>query len=173
MFPETIALRTAGGEEWNKTGIGSFANFVGASGFGKHSDGQYFNLFDDPEVKSQTLSPLAKDFSKFYGVEYPSQAHYKMVQEGRATNQQKALHQTIMMGVNAVPGDLARIDSQSEEIVTRAIPSLVQAKDTAKFSQLQSKVIADLKKANAQESWDWWQKQWNSSKAYVESILKK
>ena len=96
-----------------------------------------------------------------------------MVQEGRATNQQKALHQTIMMGVNAVPGDLARIDSQSEEIVTRAIPSLVQAKDTAKFSQLQSKVIADLKKANAQESWDWWQKQWNSSKAYVESILKK
>ena len=173
VFPETIALRTAGGEEWNKTGIGSFANFVGASGFGKHSDGQYFNLFDDPEVKSQTLSPLAKDFSKFYGVEYPSQAHYKMVQEGRATNQQKALHQTIMMGVNAVPGDLARIDSQSEEIVTRAIPSLVQAKDTAKFSQLQSKVIADLKKANAQESWDWWQKQWNSSKAYVESILKK
>jgi hypothetical protein len=57
--------------------------------------------------------------------------------------------------------------------VTRAIPSLVQAKDAAEFSQLQSKVIADLEKANAQESWEWWQKQWNDSKTYVESILKK
>jgi len=171
VLSEAIELRAKGGDEWQKTGINSFSNIIGASGFGKHSDGYYYNLFDDPEVKAQTLNPLQKDFCEFYGVDYPAQAHYKLVQEGKATNQQNGLHQTIMMGVGAVPKDIARIDSQLEEIITRAIPSLVQAKDKAAFEEAQSKVIAELEKANAQEAWEWWQTQWNESKAYVESLI--
>jgi putative aldouronate transport system substrate-binding protein len=172
VLPETLKLRSEGGDEWDKTGINSFANFVGASGFGKHSDGYYYNLFDDPAVKAQTLSPLQKDFSEFYKVEYPAQLHYNMVKEGKATNQQNALHTTIMLGVNAVPSDISRIDSQLEEIVTRAIPSLVKAKNGTEFEEAKAKLVNDLKKANAEKAWEWWKSQWDTSKAYVESIAK-
>lgn len=170
VLPETLTLRTQGGDEWSKTGISSFANIIGFSAFGTHSDGQYYSLFDDPAVKAQTLSPLQKDFSEFYGVEYPAQLHYNMVLEGKATNQQNALHSTINMGVTSVPTDIARIDSQSEEIVSRAVPSLVQAKDAAEFDAAKTQVLADLEKANAQHAWDWWKTQWDESKTYVESL---
>ena len=172
IFKSTLDLKANGGDEWTKTGIASFANFIGSAEFGVHPDGSYFTLFDDTAIKVQTLSPLQQDFSKFYNVEYPSQLHLNMVKAGKAVNQGNLIA-AIQMGVSNIPSDVNRIDTKCDEIIIKSIPSLVQAKTEAEFTANRDQVIADLKSAGAEEAWNWWKTNWDESKVFFDELVKK
>ncbi len=167
---ETIALKSAGGDAWNKLGISSFSNQIGSSEFGMHSDGYYFNLFDNDDLKYASLNPLEKDYADFYGVKYPSQVHYNMVQEGKAINQSGNQCQAVQLGMATRPDDITRIDARLEEIVNRAIPNLVGAADQAAFEAARDSLINELKGAGADESWAWWNENWNGTLEKINAL---
>lgn len=171
LTDEAVALKAAGGDPWDHTGISSFSNFIGSSEFGMHSDGSFFSLWEDPDLKYAGLSPLQKDYSDFYGVKYPSEVHYNMVLEGKAINQEGNQTQAIQLGMAVRPDDIMRIDSRLEEIVNRSIPLLVNAEDQAAFDAAKAQLISDLTDAGAEEAWDWWQTNWNSTRDAVMAIV--
>lgn len=171
MTDEAIALRAAGGDEYNKLGISSFNNQIGSSGFGVAEDGYYFNLWDSDDIKYAGLNPLEKDYADFYGVKYPSQVHYNMLQEGKAINQGGNQTQAVQLVMSDRPDDITRIDARLEEIVNRAIPGLVQAADQASFDSARDALISELKGAGADESWNWWNENWNGSLAKINELI--
>lgn len=173
LTDEVIALKAAGGDEWNKLGISSFANQIGSSGFGTADDGYFYTLWDNDDIKYAGLNPLEKDYADFYGVKYPSQVHYNMVQEGKAINQEGNQTQAVQLVMADRPDDITRIDSRLEEIVNRAIPGLVTAADQDAFDAARDSLIAELKSAGADEALEWWLENWNGSLAKVNEVLAK
>ena len=172
LFPETIALRAKGGDEWSKIGIDSFSNLIGSNPFEKHKDGAYYSLWSSVEIKKQTLSPLQKDFSDFYKVDYPSELHLNMVKEGKAINFENSIIDTITMGIPTLPDDITRINSQLEEMVMRAIPAIVMAKTDEEYKTAQDKLVSELKAANADKAWQWMKAEWDKSLEYAKSLNK-
>ena len=170
LTDEAVALRAAGGDAWDKLGINSFSNTIGASGFGKAPDGYYYSLWDNEDLKYAGLNPLQKDYADFYGVKYPSQVHYNMVKEGKAINQANNAAQAIQLGIAARPDDIERIDSRLEEIVNRTIPTLVNAESDEAFKAAQDQLINDLKGAEAETAWEWWSTNWNQVREQVMAI---
>lgn len=169
----TLELRATKGtssNEWKKFGIGSMSNFIGGSEFGTAQDGYYYGLFDAPEIKAKGLTSIQKDFSEFYGVDYPAQKHVKMVEEGKAFNQQNVRVTAINIGISEIPSDISRINAKLDEMAMKAIPTLVKAEDEAAFEAAKEQFLADIKTAGAEESFAWWTEQWNNAKSYVDSI---
>lgn len=170
LFPETVALRATSGEEWQHLGIGSFSNTIGASEFGTAEDGGFYSLWDDPDLKYSGLNPLEKDYADFYGVKYPAQVHFDMVQAGKAINQAGNQTQAVQLGLSVRPDNIIRIDSRMEEIVNRTIPTLVSAADQAAFDAAQASLLDELKAAGAEESWAWWNENWNGTLEKIQNI---
>ncbi|MBD2871367.1 type 2 periplasmic-binding domain-containing protein [Paenibacillus arenilitoris] len=174
IMQSTIDLRNSGNsDEWSKTGIGSMHNIIGAGGKSKHPDGYAYDLFQTKEALLATLSPLQKDFAKHYNVEYPGQLQMNMVAEGKHFDQSSSLAATINIGIGGAPSDISRIDAKMDEIATKAIPTLVMAKNDEEFNAARDKFIKDINAAGADKAWQWWQQQWNASREYVMSVDKK
>ncbi len=167
---EAVALRKEGGDPWNHLGINSFSNTIGASGFATAEDGSFYTLWDDPDLKYAGLNPLEKDYADFYKVKYPSEVHFNMVKEGKAVNQSGNQTQAVQLGLSVRPDDIIRIDARMEEIVNRAIPTLVSATDQAAFDAAQASLLEELKGAGAEESWAWWNENWNGTLQKIQSL---
>ncbi|WP_435170614.1 hypothetical protein [Paenibacillus glycanilyticus] len=174
LLQSTIDLRNTGSqEEWAKTGIGSMSNFIGAGGKSKDPNGYPYDLFQTKEGLIASLSALQKDFAKFYNVEYPGELQMKMVEEGKHFDQRNSLATAINIGIGGVPSDISRIDAKMDEIATKAIPTLILAKNDEEFNAARDKFIKNIKAAGADTAWQWWEKQWNASREYVMSVDKK
>lgn len=170
----TFDLRNSGSQdEWLKTGIGSMSNFIGAGGNSKDPNGYPYDLFQTKEGLIASLSSLQKDFAKFYNVEYPGELQMNMVAEGKHFNQSNSLATAINIGIGGVPSDISRIDAKMDEIATKAIPTLILAKNDEEFNAARDKFIKNINAAGADTAWQWWEKQWNASKEYVMSVDKK
>lgn len=167
---ETIALKAAGGDDYNKLGIASLSNQIGSSNFGVAEDGYFYDLWDSEDIKYAGLNPLEKDYADYYGVKYPSQVHYNMVQEGTAVNQGGNQTQAVQLAMAVRPDDIVRIDARLEEIVNRAIPSLVAAADQEAFDAARDSLISELKDAGADESWAWWNENWNGTLEQIKAL---
>jgi hypothetical protein len=171
LTEEAVALKSAGGDPWDHVGIGSFSNTIGSSGFGVAPDGAFYSLWDDPDLKYAQLSVLQKDYADFYGVKYPSEVHYNLVKEGKAVNQSNNKTQAVQLGLAQRPDDINRIDARIDEIVNRAIPAIVNAETDEAFQAAKDKLISDLKGAEAETAWQWWDENWNGVLARVNELL--
>ena len=172
---EVLELRATLGtnsNEWKKYGIESFNNFIGASAATLAEDGHPYGLFDVPEIKAKGLNSIQRDFSAFYGVDYPAQKHVKLAEESKAFNQQNSLITAINIGISEIPSDISRIDAKVDEMAMKAIPTLVQAADDAAFEAAKAQFIDEIKVAGIEQSFGWWSEQWNTAKDYVESVVK-
>ena len=163
-----IELREGGGDPWRQVGIASMNHNIGESAFGMHPDGYYFDLFAaDFDAKIASLNPLQVNFSEHFGVRWPSEHHLNMVNAGRAFNQSDNLITAINIGIGEIPSNIARIDSQIDEIAFRAIPGFVMAESEDEFLELQEAFLNDIRAAGAQESNDFWMPMWNEILEYV------
>ena len=163
-----LGLREEGGDAWRQLGISSMGHNIGSSAFGIHPDGHYFDLFaGDVNNKIAALNPLQRSFSEHFGVRWPSEHHLNMVAQGRAFNQRDLLITAINIGVGEVPSDIARIDSQVDEIALRAIPGLVMAENDDEFLANQEQFLSDIRAAGAEESYTFWLNMWNEILEYV------
>ncbi|MGL4737684.1 MAG: extracellular solute-binding protein [Cellulosilyticaceae bacterium] len=169
IFEETLNMKTT--PEWKNTGIGKWQNIVGMSPDNLHPDGNPYSLFSKEQYRIEGLNPIQKDYSQVMGVDYPSQVHQNMVKEGKGYD-----HSTLNTDIDAimpsVPSDIKRIMSKCEEIAISYVPAIVGAQTDEAFIKNKDALIEALNKANQQKAWEWFETNWNQSKAQVESLGK-
>ena len=165
---ETLALRTAGGDEWIDTQIHFLDQLIGLSAFTIHpKDGLPLNLFESPDVYKKSLTPLQKDFSEFYGVEYPAQIFLKKLEEGK--NQNQANLNTIAVGLLPTPpDDIKRKEARFTDLAGQYAAKAVLAKSDEQFQAVKAEALEEFKKAGAAEVGDWYLKAWEEAKRQSE-----
>lgn len=147
------------------------AHMIGLSHSAVLSDGGTANLWNSPEIWKRTLSPLQQDFCEHYGVEVPSQAAQKLVEEGKAFDKSAGtMAQDVIALMPGIPADISRIDTRCTDIMIKAIPNLVLAEDQAAFDRIKEETLAELEAADIQTSIDWWSAQEKDIKEYLQTV---
>lgn len=169
LLDSTVALKSAGGDDWSKTGIGSYNNFIGSSAFGVAEDGYYYDL--SIYNLSQGLSPMQKAFCEHYGVSYPGELRYKYEQEGKGYSQKVSLHTTIGALQGTVPDDISTITSRIQEMMIRNIQSFVTASSAEEFQTLRDQFVNDVKDAGLETAYEWYNTKWGELKTEIEAVM--
>lgn len=169
MFEETIKRRAENGAEWQKTGFGrsTIAWWNMCQPTAHHPDGYSYDLMEEPAYRALGLSPLYKDYDEFYDVVYPGAALMKVVEEGKTIDLSTDYAQTVSVGINEIPMDIKRIMDACNDVIYRAMPKLVMAKDDAEFAKLRDQVIEDIKAVDEATAWAWCEKEFNRVKEIV------
>ena len=77
------------------------------------------------------------------------------------------------MCLATIPKNITRIDSNCIEIIKNALPSLVQAKSDEDFKSAKEALLQQLADAGVDESIEWWQDAWETSKSAIDKLESK
>lgn len=165
---EAIDTRLAGGDEATRTVNGLWPQTFGVAETTLCEDGSPANLWNSPDIWKLTLTPAQKDFAEHYGVEVPSQAALNLIEEGKAYDKSQ-MNWDLMSLLPSTPQDIARIDSRCLDIMVKAIPRLVLAKDQAEFDRIQDVTLKAFEDADVQTSIDWWEGQETEIREFLDS----
>ena len=172
LTEDTIDMKSnpARAEEWTKSGIGStFSDMVGYDSNNIASDGGAISLWEQQDIMVRNLTAAEKDMCAAFDIELPSDLLKKKVEAGESMDL-RAGNSAIQFGMEIVPSDIGRIDSNCEQITINAIPGLVQAKTEEEFLAAKEALMAELKAAGAEDSIAWWTQAWNTAKEAVEKM---
>lgn len=158
-------------DAFNKLGINSWINWGGVGADAIISDGFAASLWNTPGMLSKGLTPTDQDMCKTLGISYPLEYGQKLVKEGKRVDSSSYAEQTkFQVLLPPRPQDITRIDGNVKEIVTNALPGLVQATDEASFEAARKKLIADVEGANMRQSLKWWQDQVSKALQEMDSV---
>lgn len=136
--------------DWmNTTGARKLQNYTGIDVYSKDFDGQFIDLFYEPEEQEKTLTDVKKSWLEFYGAE----SENELWQNNGGT-----VGNTVFSNLlPAMPSDIARIDTKIESYMTTAMPALVMAEDDAAYNAQKEKMIAEVTAIEGYEEYmDWW-----------------
>lgn len=68
---------------------------------------------------------------------------------------------------------ITRIDSNCIEITENALPGLVQAESDEAFKSAKEALLQQLADAGVEESVEWWQNAWETSKSAIDKLESK
>jgi len=158
-------------DEYQKVGTGAWGNMCGIGGYFTLEDGKSANLWNDPELATLRLTASEKDAAGTLGVPSMGAMGESFLESGKCMDESKwnSLASALM---TSAPDDITRIDSNAAEIVTNALPSLVQAENDEAFAAARDKLLSDLKAANMEQSLQWWQDTYTSALSLAEEIMK-
>ncbi|MEA4889149.1 MAG: hypothetical protein VB070_06770 [Clostridiaceae bacterium] len=165
LTDEAIALYSEAGDAWKQVGVERDSPLSFLQGSFLADDGYPLDLFDTDEMRAKSLNPLQKDYADFYKVDYPAQACMKLVKAGKINDLSDYIE--LVGFLETTPTDMERILTQCNDILFQAVPKLVQAKTDGEFAQIQAQVLADLKAAGEDTTWEWAQKNFENAKAAV------
>lgn len=134
-------------------------------------DGYPVYLNEMESNRAASLNNVAKDVADYYGVDYPSQLMWQKVEAGEMISLENDCVQLIASCMPAMPTDIARIKEKINDILYRAIPDLVKAKDQAEFDAVQARVLKDLEDAGEPDAWEWVSTEYNKAKDVVMPIF--
>ncbi|MFF2090935.1 hypothetical protein [Paenibacillus sp. NPDC058174] len=140
-----------------KTGIGLYGKLSGLGGSAiDPKDGGYVDLRRSDKFITTKLTPLDKEYSEYYGGTYPGDAWDKLVQQGKA----KKLSESYIPAMPALQpqGDeeLAKKESNIEQILIREIPKAVMTKDDEAFQKQKDRIMEMINKAGFEEVDAFW-----------------
>ncbi|CAK4830274.1 unnamed protein product [Aphanomyces euteiches] len=120
------------------TGIHKFQNMTGLDMMAKDSNGQFVDLFLEPDVISTTLTPLKKEWLEHYGVKSEDELWKKF--GGYAAN----------TAANALApqqtDDIKRVDAKVDTYLKTNLPKVWFAKTDDEFNAVKTKMREDIKK---------------------------
>lgn len=174
LTDDTISMKSDPNrtEEWSQLGLDGSFNWGSVSAIGATAvleDGAPASLWMTDKAFSSSLSTTEKDMSETMGVEYPAQIAEKRIEEGKSFDQ-SAIQNLNTACMESAPQDITRIDNNVAELVTNAIPDLVQAEDDAAFEEAKEKLLEDVKAANIETAVEWWTENYNNAKAAVAEL---
>ena len=162
---ETITSKAAGDDEWKKTGIQLNWNLIGMSPLTINpSDNAPLNLFATEEVYSNSLNTLQKDFSEYYGVEYPAQAFKKKLDEGKNKNQE-AMNTLAGAILPTAPDDIKRMEAKIVDLLIKNAAKCILSKSDEEYAQNQAKAMEEFKAAGGDTVAQWYVNAWNNAVA--------
>jgi len=167
---DAIKLKTAGGDDWAKTGIGFDSNFIGLSPFTLNpTDKKPLNLFEDPTLYAKQLNPLQQDYCNYYKVTYPQEALDKQMDAGKSKNQ--STENTLAAALLPVPSDdITRIEAKLDDLMIKSAAKLIMASSDAEYDTIKQQVIADFKAAGADTVSEYWSKAWDTAVTQSKAI---
>lgn len=166
---KAIDIKAKGGVDWELYGSGIMQHIIGPSAGVVCADGAPANLWNVPELWIPSLTPAEKDFSDHYGVDVPAQVANNLIDEGKAYDKRNQNSDLISL-IPACPQDITRIDSKCLDIMNKAIPKLVLAKDKTEFDAIKEETVKLWQSANVQKSIDWWTEQNAELDKFFDSI---
>ncbi len=169
LFESTVTLKSQGGDEWDKTGIGAYNNFIGSSAFGTAEDGYYYDL--SLYNLSQGLTPTQQAFCEHYGVSYPGELRYQYEQEGKGYSQKNSLHTTIGALLGEVPDDISTITSRIQEMMIRNIQTIVTAESDEAFETVREQFMNDVKDAGLDTAYEWYNNRYTELYNEISAIM--
>lgn len=169
MFEETIQRRSENDADWQKTGFGrsTQAWWNMSQGTAHHPDGYSYDLMEESAYRGLALAPLYQDYCDYYDVEYPGAALMQVVEAGKTSDLSYDYAQTVAVGVSDIPMDIRRIMDSCNDIIYRALPKIIMAKDDAEFEKIRAEVIESIKGADEQTAWEWCETEFNRVKEIV------
>lgn len=120
-----------------------------------HTDGYPVDLNETDTMRATTMTPIQESMAETWDVAYPSKAYVELVEAGKTVDMSQDSAQLIATYMPSQPTDVARIIEKCNDILYRAIPKLVMAKDDAEFAAIQAEVLKELADAGEQEAWKW------------------
>ena len=155
LKPETIAMKAENGDALKISGVQVTTPIRITQPAVLAADGYPLSLFETDEVRIASMNDLQKDFSAFYGVQYPSQARQKLLEEGLIIDHSHNFSQLTAIAREPIPADILRILTKCNDVMYAAIPDLVMAESGEAFEAVQARVLDDLQKVNEPEAWAW------------------
>lgn len=152
---DTFALKTAGGAEWEKTGINLDPNLIGLGPAVLDPKTEYpLDLFSASEALAKGMSALEKDFSDYYGGAHPGDVLGKLIAEGKLVDNNTVTlaltpEQRInegKVGLPAIPEDLLKVEAQLKESAARFAARLVLAKTDEEFAKIKADALKEFDK---------------------------
>ncbi len=169
-------LKNQGGDEFKKLGVmhqNVAYSLIPVTDTFIHSDGYPVSLSESDSVRAETLSGLQQAMADYYEVSYPSQATMKLVEAGKAIDLSNDFGQLVRAAMPATTTDVNRGIEKINDVLYRAIPKLVKAKNQAEFDAVQAQVLKDLKDAGEPEVWNWVKTEHAKAFAKVQPIFEK
>lgn len=168
---EYIDLRMNGTPEEIRQKTNGLWGICGLAASVECADGAKADLWSDPDIWKLSLSSAQKDYSNHYGVDVPSQAAEKLIAEGKAFDKsQNGIAFDAITLLSPPTQDISRIDTRCLDIMIKAIPQLVLAKDQTEFDSIQAQTLAELEAADVQTSLDWWNTNFNDVITFLKSV---
>jgi hypothetical protein len=120
------------------TGIHKFQNLTGIDMLSKDANGQFIDLFLEPDILSKTLTSVKKDWLNHYGAGSEDELWRKY--NGYAAN-------TAFSALFPQPDeDTKRLDAKITTYLTTNMPRVWMAKTDAEFEASRTKIKEDIKK---------------------------
>jgi multiple sugar transport system substrate-binding protein len=133
------------------------------------ADGYPFDLALAQEYRVTVLSPVQADMARYYNVSYPMQAAYNLSVAGQTLNFSNGYGRSVG-GLVSLSTDQNRVITELNDILTRAMPNLIQARDDAAFAQIQRQVLADLTASGEAALWNWYSAEYSRIEAIVKPL---
>ncbi|WP_309120510.1 extracellular solute-binding protein [Paenibacillus sp.] len=160
LTEETLALKSAGGTEFEKTGLSLDRNIIGLGGdLVNPNDGQPVNLFNAGEALSKAATPLEKDFAAHYGATYSGEVFEKLIEEGKLdtfTTWMNGMSDDEILKRNTVPGvtlaeEHKKTEAALKELAARQAAKIILSKSEEEFQKNKEEAIKAFKDGGAEE----------------------
>ena len=135
-------------------------------------DGGLVNLWNDEDVMKANLTTAEQDLCKQFDIDLPSDLLKKRIEDGTSMDLSDA-NPTIRMCLEITPKNITRIDSNCIELTENALPGLVQAESDEAFQSAKEALLQQLADAGVEESIEWWQNAWETSKSSIDKLESK
>jgi putative aldouronate transport system substrate-binding protein len=165
-----LKLYQAGGDAYNKTGIGFDDNFIGLS----HDtinpkDGKPLDLFHDPITYPSTLTALQKDFSQHFGVSYPEEIFQKYVSQGINKDQSKS-NPWAQNLLPTPPDDIQRMEAKLDTILINDAANIILSKTDTAYSANKAAALKDFQAAGVDKVAAWYKTAWDKAMAQANTM---
>jgi multiple sugar transport system substrate-binding protein len=150
LTDETLALKSAGGTEFEKTGLSLDRNIIGLGGdLVNPNDGQPVNLFNAGEALAKAATPLEKDFAAHYGATYSGEVFAKLIKDGKLdtfTTWMNGMSDDEILKRNTVPGvtlseDMKKTEAALKELAARQAAKIILSKSEEEFQKNKAEAI--------------------------------
>lgn len=176
LTDDTMSMKTDSSrvDEWKASGISDSGtdNLVGWDYNNVLSDGGLVNLWNDEDVMKANLTTAEQDLCKQFNIDLPSDLLKNRIEDGTSMDLSE-VNPTIRMCLEITPKNITRIDSNCIEITENALPGLVQAESDEAFKSAKEALLQQFADAGVEESVEWWQNAWETSKSAIDKLESK
>jgi putative aldouronate transport system substrate-binding protein len=171
----TLQLYLAGGKPYTDTGIASLDdNFIGLSDNTMNpADNKTLNLFNDSSVYAKLMTPVQKDFSAHYGVDYPFEAFDKAAASNPAYIKADGLDIVSALLPTTPDDDISRMEGDLNNLAVKYGAKMILAKDDTEFDTVKKEAQAAFTAAGVQKVNDWYTQQWATASQKAEEVFPK
>ena len=130
------------------SGARKFQNISGIDASSGDSKGQFIDLFNDPDVLKETLTPLKSTWLSAYGAVSENEFWHN--------NGGIAINKTFEQAVPVAPEDIARLDAKILSYLQENLANLVMAESDEAFAAVKQQIIDEISSMDGYQAYvDW------------------